>query len=87
MYGLAANGGSRGSTSYASGWDAVTCIGCAGDSQLGSGFAASPVTSALAAPSSGQMPRKTMSDKVLAAMALERVTGLKPDPSRLLASH
>lgn len=56
---------------------------------MGSGFAASPVTSALAAPApaAGQMPRKTMSDKVLAAMALERVTGLKPDPSRLIASN
>lgn len=66
---------------------AVACTGCAGDHQIGSSFAASPVTSALAAPSSGQMPRKTMSDKVLAAMALERVTGLKPDPGRLLASN
>lgn len=28
--------------------------------------------------------KKTMSDKVLAAIALERVTGLKPDPARLL---
>ncbi|MGE0767846.1 MAG: hypothetical protein AB7L90_15390 [Hyphomicrobiaceae bacterium] len=27
--------------------------------------------------------RKTMSDRVLTAIALERVTGLKPDPSRL----
>jgi hypothetical protein len=57
---------------------AVACAGCSGDSRMGSGFAASPVTSALAAPSSGQ---------VLAAMALERVTGLKPDPARLLASN
>lgn len=31
-----------------------------------------------------EMPRKTMSDRVLAAIALERVTGLKPDPARLL---
>jgi hypothetical protein len=29
------------------------------------------------------MPKKTMSDRVLAAMALERITGLKPDPARL----
>jgi hypothetical protein len=29
------------------------------------------------------MPRKTLSDRVLAAIALERVTGLKPDPARL----
>jgi hypothetical protein len=29
------------------------------------------------------MPRKTIADRVLTAIALERVTGLKPDPSRL----
>ena len=44
-------------------------------------------TSALAAapiePSHADLPKKTMSDRVLAAIALERVTGLKPDPSRL----
>lgn len=68
---------------------AVACTGCSGDSRMGSGFAASTVTSALAAPApaAGQMPPKTMSDKVLAAMALERVTGLKPDPARLIASN
>jgi len=33
------------------------------------------------------MPKKTMSDRVLAAIALERVTGLKPDPARLAASY
>lgn len=33
--------------------------------------------------SAGSMPRKTLSDRVLAAIALERVTGLKPDPARL----
>ena len=27
------------------------------------------------------LPKKTLSDRVLAAIALERVTGLKPDPS------
>ncbi len=31
----------------------------------------------------GQMPKKTLSDKVLTAIALERVTGMKPDPGRL----
>ncbi len=44
-------------------------------------------TSALAAapldPMPADLPKKTMSDRVLAAIALERVTGLKPDPSRL----
>ena len=30
------------------------------------------------------MPRKTIADRVLTAIALERVTGLKPDPSRLI---
>jgi hypothetical protein len=38
---------------------------------------------ALAAyPDAQQTHRKTMSDRVLAAIALERVTGMKPDPSR-----
>jgi hypothetical protein len=31
-----------------------------------------------------RMPVKTMGDRMLAAMALERVTGRKPDPGRLL---
>lgn len=31
----------------------------------------------------GGIPKKTMSDKVLTAIALERVTGLKPDPGQL----
>ena len=73
----------------------LSCVACGGDAQTGAGFAGSPVTSAfaaspassaLAAPTAGQMPRKTMSDRVLAAMALERVTGLKPDPARLTTS-
>lgn len=63
---------------------ALTCAGCAGESQLGKVLNSPALTtSALAAPAPGEMPRKTMSDKVLAAIALERVTGLKPDPSRL----
>ncbi len=45
-------------------------------------------TSSLTAPSTAveitpvELPQKTLSDRVLAAIALERVTGLKPDPSR-----
>ncbi len=31
-----------------------------------------------------RLPEKTMGDRILAAMALERVTGLKPDPRRFL---
>jgi hypothetical protein len=31
-----------------------------------------------------RLPAKTMSDRILAAMALERVTGRKPDPARFL---
>lgn len=44
------------------------------------------VTSANAAPLEEMpaVPKKTLSDRVLAAIALERVTGLKPDPARLL---
>jgi hypothetical protein len=31
-----------------------------------------------------RLPEKTMGDRMLAAMALERVTGRKPDPARFL---
>jgi hypothetical protein len=69
---------------------ALACAGCAGEAQLGKGMAAPFTTSALAATTPtqapGEMPRKTMSDKILAAIALERVTGLKPDPSRLTSN-
>ncbi len=73
---------------------ALACAGCAGEAQLSKGGMAAPfTTSALAATTPtqatlapGEMPRKTMSDKILAAIALERVTGLKPDPSRLTSN-
>jgi len=31
-----------------------------------------------------RLPEKTRSDRILTAMALERVTGRKPDPARFL---
>ena len=31
-----------------------------------------------------RLPEKTMGDRILAAIALERVTGRKPDPARFL---
>ncbi len=34
--------------------------------------------------SADRLPEKTMGDRILAAMALERVTGRKPDPARFL---
>lgn len=37
--------------------------------------------------SDAALPEKTMGDKMLTAMALERVTGLKPDPARLLTGN
>lgn len=74
---------------------ALACAGCAGETKLGnsltgptfatSALAATPPSQATLAP--GEMPRKTMSDKILAAIALERVTGLKPDPARLTGSN
>lgn len=33
------------------------------------------------------LPEKTLADKVLTAIALERVTGLKPDPGRLIVGN
>jgi hypothetical protein len=61
---------------------------CSSDRTTLASFAANPlmlpptVTGANAATSPSGMPKKTMSDKILAAMALERVTGMKPDPDR-----
>lgn len=68
--------------------------GCAGDAPSLASFASTPSALAIATPSvtaAAAEPvtaepavfRKTMSDRVLTAIALERVTGLKPDPSRL----
>ena len=62
---------------------------CANEHPTAASFAATPIgmpgmiSSASAAPASA-MPKKTMTDRVLAAMALERVTGMKPDPARLV---
>lgn len=65
--------------------------GCANDAPNLAGFTstsalaiASPASlSAVPASDVHQAYRKTMTDRVLAAIALERVTGLKPDPARL----
>ena len=63
---------------------------CSNDRTTLASFAASPlmlppaITGANAATNPGGMPKKTMSDKILAAMALERVTGMKPDPDRFM---
>jgi hypothetical protein len=51
--------------------------GCANSQPLSSGFVA-PAQAAERDPS-----KKTMASKVLSAIALERVTGRKPDPARL----
>jgi hypothetical protein len=46
-----------------------------------------PLTAGLASPAQASEPerdpsKKTLASKVLSAIALERVTGRKPDPSR-----
>jgi len=43
-----------------------------------------PMPAPAAQPAPQHQFRKTMTDRVLAAIALERVTGRKPDPSRLV---
>jgi len=53
--------------------------GCANSQPLSSGFA----TPAQAAEPERDPSKKTMASKVLSAIALERVTGRKPDPARL----
>lgn len=67
-------------------------VGCAGETPLTSSL--TPVSVLSVQPQQhieptagfqpGQLPKKTMSDKVLTAIALERVTGLKPDPGRFV---
>lgn len=61
---------------------ATACLllaGCANSQPLSTGFAAP----ANAAEPEVDPAQKTIGSKVLGAMALERVTGAKPDPSRL----
>jgi hypothetical protein len=53
--------------------------GCANSQPLSSGF----VALAQAAEPERDPSKKTMASKVLSAIALERVTGRKPDPARL----
>jgi hypothetical protein len=53
--------------------------GCANSQPLASGFAAP----AQAAAPDRDPSKKTLASKVLSAIALERVTGRKPDPARL----
>lgn len=49
---------------------------------------AAPATGSLPQGAAGLVPaRKSMADKVLTAIALERVTGRKPDPARLVETH
>lgn len=73
----------------------LVCAACAnepGAKVMGYQAAGHPlaISPAQAAPTGSIPPRtipmparKNMADKVLAAIALERVTGRKPDPSRL----
>ena len=63
-------------------WVVVACLllaGCANSSQLTAGFTAP----AQAAEPEQDPAQKSFASKVLSAIALERVTGAKPDPSRL----
>ena len=53
--------------------------GCANSQPLSSGL----VAPAQAAEPERDPSKKTMASKVLSAIALERVTGRKPDPARL----
>lgn len=53
--------------------------GCANNQPFSSGFAGP----AQAAEVEQDPAQKTMASKVLSAIALERVTGAKPDPTRL----
>lgn len=57
----------------------ILLAGCSSNEPLSSGFAGT----ARAAETGRDPSKKTLASKVLGAIALERVTGRKPDPSRL----
>jgi hypothetical protein len=72
---------------------ALACGGCANERpetffyyQAGS-HASSPTPTAGAGIKSHHAAKKTMGAKVLTAIALERVTGRRPDPARLAELH
>jgi hypothetical protein len=58
---------------------AILLGGCAGNQPLSTGFAGP----AQAGDGDRDPAKKTLASKVLSAIALERVTGRKPDPARL----
>ena len=58
---------------------AVGLCGCASTPPISTGFA----PPAQAAEVDRDPSKKTLASKVLSAIALERVTGRKPDPARL----
>jgi hypothetical protein len=65
---------------------ALACSACANDPApllLGKQAHASPLTTGTTARDDLPPLHKTMASKVLTAIALERVTGRKPDPARL----
>ncbi|MFO7297787.1 MAG: hypothetical protein DIU57_005080 [Pseudomonadota bacterium] len=66
---------------------ALLAAGCAQDNGTAVfGYQASlpPQAAEVTPDMEAQLRRKTLATKVLAAIALERVTGRKPDPSRLI---
>jgi hypothetical protein len=56
--------------------------GCANNTQISTGFAP-PAQAAQVTEPERDPSKKTLASKVLSAIALERVTGRKPDPARL----
>lgn len=57
----------------------LVLAGCANSQPLATGFAGP----ANAAETEADPAQKSIGSKILGAMALERVTGAKPDPARL----
>jgi hypothetical protein len=76
---------------------ALTCAGCANERSETSIYYQSGLLPSSPAPTtdadteaaieSHQAAKKTMGAKVLTAIALERVTGRRPDPARLAELH
>lgn len=65
----------------------LACAGCANDGSVGSvGYQGGMMhlTGGAAAHDAAEPGQKTLASKVMSAIALEKVTGRKPDPGRLM---
>ena len=65
---------------------ALACSACSNQQVVSASFGPSAAAAA-EAPGVDEAHKKNLADRVLTAIALERVTGRKPDPGRLAQAY